>query len=63
MYGMPTEDYFLLKRLVRTNIELEEYVDDPEQTAFDISGKIVNTKEITINIPKLLVPVKDKLKN
>lgn len=59
VYGLPTEEYFLLKRfLERFGNNLDSLNDNPEQTVLDDNLKIGTTQETTIKIPALKVPTK-----
>ena len=59
VYGLPTEEYFLLKRILeRIGGNLDNLNDNPEQTVLDDSLKISTTQEITIKITALKVPTK-----
>lgn len=59
VYGLPTEEYFLLKRLLeRLGGNLGALNDNPEQTVLDDNLKTGTTQEIKITIPTLKVPTK-----
>lgn len=59
VYGLPTEEYFLLKRLFeRCGGNLGNLNDNPEQTVLDDNIKIGTTQGINITIPVIKVPIK-----
>lgn len=59
VYGLPTEEYFLLKRLLeRFGSNLNNLNDNPELTVLDNNLKIVSTIKGTLTIPSMKVPTK-----
>ena len=57
IFGLPTEEYFLLKRLLeRLRIGMGNLNDNPEQTVLDTNPKIgtvqgINVPTLTLNVP------------
>ena len=59
VYGSPTEEYFLLKRLLeRYGNSLGNINDNPEQTFLDAEQKHVTTNASTISLPTMKIPTK-----
>ncbi|OGM09115.1 hypothetical protein A2Z67_05915 [Candidatus Woesebacteria bacterium RBG_13_36_22] len=59
VYGLPTEEYFLLKRLLeRYGRSLSNLNDNPEQTALNDTSKVNTIQNVSIKIPTLKVPIK-----
>ncbi|HZE87229.1 MAG TPA: hypothetical protein VE090_03400, partial [Methylomirabilota bacterium] len=59
VYGLPTEEYFLLKRLLeRYGGKLDELNDNAEQTVLDDTFKIATTQNVKVTLPILKVPTK-----
>lgn len=59
VYGLPTEEYFLLKRLLeRLGSNLGNLNDDPEQTILSDSYKLGSINSATIKIPSIKIPLK-----
>lgn len=59
VYGAPTEEYFLLKRLLeRYGSNLGNVNDNPEQTFLDAEQKLATTNASTISLPTIKIPTK-----
>lgn len=59
VYGTPTEEYFLLKRLVeRFGGNLDNLNDNPEQTVLDEEQKYAMANSSSLSLPSTRVPQK-----